>query len=74
MKKLKEKILFYGELFLPMFIMILGGMITVWAGVQDACPTCAGYFDSLLYMEGWGWTGAALVLFGAISAYWRPWR
>ena len=44
----------------PVIVAIVGGLIMIWAGVND-CPGCR-FWESLKSMDSWGWIGYGLVV------------
>jgi hypothetical protein len=61
--------------FMPMFILIFGGLIMVGAGVNNV-PHVTSIFPAMLGMKWFGWIGVALqiyamlILAGVIKVNW----
>lgn len=51
--------------FFPILILIAGGMIMVWAGVNDI-PYVTSIFGAMMEMKWFGWIGVAVQVFALL--------
>jgi len=53
------------KMFYPFLYLIGGGLIWVWAGINDT-PGTPSIFKAMTEMELWGWIGVPVFLFGIL--------